>query len=202
MSSFPRGGHAARKAQWISLRGRDRLAPCPVPRTRQPTRWRSGSIRPAPRGGRRERCIRTPTCIGPQSFTASRVLGLRESDVVFSAAKLFFAYGLGNALTFPPRVGATTILDGRNGRRRPPCLRASGNISRRSSTACRRSTRRCSPRPELPRAAKSPCARCVSAGEALPPRSGRALRRAFRLRSPGRHRLDRDAAHLPVESAR
>ncbi|MFM9888915.1 MAG: benzoate-CoA ligase family protein [Burkholderiales bacterium] len=38
------------------------------------------------------------------------VLGLRESDVVFSAAKLFFAYGLGNALSFPLAVGATTIL--------------------------------------------------------------------------------------------
>src|SRR5262249_35824745 len=39
-----------------------------------------------------------------------RVLGLRESDIAFSAAKLFFAYGLGNALTFPMGVGATTIL--------------------------------------------------------------------------------------------
>jgi benzoate-CoA ligase len=38
------------------------------------------------------------------------VLGLRESDVAFSAAKLFFAYGLGNALTFPMSVGATTVL--------------------------------------------------------------------------------------------
>ena len=38
------------------------------------------------------------------------VLGLREDDLVFSAAKLFFAYGLGNALTFPLSVGATTIL--------------------------------------------------------------------------------------------
>jgi benzoate-CoA ligase len=38
------------------------------------------------------------------------VLGLREDDVVFSAAKLFFAYGLGNALTFPMAVGASTIL--------------------------------------------------------------------------------------------
>jgi benzoate-CoA ligase len=38
------------------------------------------------------------------------VLGIRESDVVFSAAKLFFAYGLGNALTFPMSVGATTVL--------------------------------------------------------------------------------------------
>ena len=38
------------------------------------------------------------------------VLDLREDDVCFSAAKLFFAYGLGNALTFPMSVGATTLL--------------------------------------------------------------------------------------------
>ena len=38
------------------------------------------------------------------------VLGLREDDIGFSAAKLFFAYGLGNALTFPMSVGATTLL--------------------------------------------------------------------------------------------
>ena len=41
---------------------------------------------------------------------AKPVLGIRESDVVFSAAKIFFAYGLGNALTFPLSVGATVIL--------------------------------------------------------------------------------------------
>jgi benzoate-CoA ligase family protein len=38
------------------------------------------------------------------------ILGLTEIDVCFSAAKLFFAYGLGNALTFPLSAGATTIL--------------------------------------------------------------------------------------------
>jgi benzoate-CoA ligase family protein len=38
------------------------------------------------------------------------VLGIGEDDVVFSAAKLFFAYGLGNAMTFPLHVGATAIL--------------------------------------------------------------------------------------------
>ncbi len=38
------------------------------------------------------------------------VLGIEESDVVFSAAKLFFAYGLGNGLSFPFYVGATAIL--------------------------------------------------------------------------------------------
>ncbi len=38
------------------------------------------------------------------------VLGIKQSDVVFSAAKLFFAYGLGNGLTFPISVGATAVL--------------------------------------------------------------------------------------------
>ena len=38
------------------------------------------------------------------------VLGLTEKDVCFSAAKLFFAYGLGNALSFPLSVGATVLL--------------------------------------------------------------------------------------------
>jgi len=38
------------------------------------------------------------------------VLGLTEQDVCFSAAKLFFAYGLGNALSFPLSVGATVVL--------------------------------------------------------------------------------------------
>lgn len=38
------------------------------------------------------------------------VLGIREDDLVFSAAKLFFAYGLGNGMSFPMSVGATTLL--------------------------------------------------------------------------------------------
>src|SRR4029450_13779953 len=38
------------------------------------------------------------------------VLGLKESDVCYSVAKLFFAYGLGNGLTFPMSVGACTVL--------------------------------------------------------------------------------------------
>jgi benzoate-CoA ligase family protein len=41
---------------------------------------------------------------------ARRVLGIRASDRVFSAAKLFFAYGLGNAGYFPLSVGAQSIL--------------------------------------------------------------------------------------------
>ena len=38
------------------------------------------------------------------------VLGLQAEDRVFSAAKLFFAYGLGNAMTFPFYVGASSVL--------------------------------------------------------------------------------------------
>ncbi|HZT46522.1 MAG TPA: benzoate-CoA ligase family protein [Hyphomicrobiaceae bacterium] len=41
---------------------------------------------------------------------AAQVLGIRADDVVFSAAKLFFAYGLGNAMSFPMSVGATSVL--------------------------------------------------------------------------------------------
>jgi benzoate-CoA ligase len=39
-----------------------------------------------------------------------RVLGIGENDICFSGAKLFFAYGLGNALTFPLSVGGTVLL--------------------------------------------------------------------------------------------
>ena len=38
------------------------------------------------------------------------IIGIREDDVVFSAAKLFFSYGMGNALAFPMSVGASTVL--------------------------------------------------------------------------------------------
>ncbi len=41
---------------------------------------------------------------------ARGVLGMKESDVVFSAAKLFFAYGLGNSLSFVLAAGATAVL--------------------------------------------------------------------------------------------
>ena len=41
---------------------------------------------------------------------AANILGLDTDDVVFSAAKLFFAYGLGNSMTFPMAAGASTVL--------------------------------------------------------------------------------------------
>ncbi len=38
------------------------------------------------------------------------IIGICEDDVVFSAAKLFFAYGLGNAMSFPMSAGASAVL--------------------------------------------------------------------------------------------
>lgn len=49
---------------------------------------------------------------GTADTYGAKVLGIRADDTVYSAAKLFFAYGLGNAMTFPMSVGATTVLHG------------------------------------------------------------------------------------------
>jgi 4-hydroxybenzoate-CoA ligase len=50
----------------------------------------------------------TPMCCA--RLMGQRVIGIRPDDVVFSAAKLFFSYGMGNAMAFPMSVGATTVL--------------------------------------------------------------------------------------------
>lgn len=41
---------------------------------------------------------------------AKEILRIQENDVTFSSTKLYHAYGLGNNLTFPYWVGATTVL--------------------------------------------------------------------------------------------
>jgi 4-hydroxybenzoate-CoA ligase len=45
-----------------------------------------------------------------ESF-AQGVLGITENDIVFSAARLFFSYGLGNGMYFPMSVGASAVLN-------------------------------------------------------------------------------------------
>jgi benzoate-CoA ligase len=98
---------------------------------------------------------------------AKPILGILESDVVFSAAKLFFAYGLGNALTFPLAVGATTILMAER-----PTPASVGRVL----TQHRPSIFYGVPTlygamlasPDLPRREDVAMRRCVSAGEALP----------------------------------
>ena len=74
-----------------------------------------------------------------------RALGVREDDVSYSAGKLFFAYGLGNSMTFPLWTGSTAVLDDR----RPTPDTTFETIepsSPRSTSARRRSTPPSSPR--------------------------------------------------------
>lgn len=51
-----------------------------------------------------------PDLMTTAKLYSDQVLGMTENDVVYSAAKLFFAYGLGNALTFPFSHGAKSVL--------------------------------------------------------------------------------------------
>jgi benzoate-CoA ligase family protein len=44
-----------------------------------------------------------------ESF-ARHILAIQENDICFSVPKIFFAYGLGNSITFPFSVGASTVL--------------------------------------------------------------------------------------------
>jgi 4-hydroxybenzoate-CoA ligase len=50
------------------------------------------------------------TPLAAAQLMGRQIIGIGEDDVVFSAAKLFFSYGLGNAMAFPLSVGATSIL--------------------------------------------------------------------------------------------
>jgi benzoate-CoA ligase len=103
---------------------------------------------------------------------AKPVLGIAESDTVFSAAKLFFAYGLGNGLTFPMAVGATSVL---MAERPTPASVARILKSRRPTIFYGVPTLYGAmlASPDLPRREEVNLRRCVSAGEALPEDIGR-----------------------------
>jgi len=106
------------------------------------------------------------------------VLGIRESDVVYSAAKLFFAYGLGNGLTFPLSVGATTVLAAE----RPTPQSVFKHLKEQRPTvfygvptlyAALLAS------PELPKKEELALRVCTSAGEALPADIGERWTRHF-----------------------
>lgn len=111
---------------------------------------------------------------------ARPVLGIQENDVVFSAAKLFFAYGLGNGLTFPLSVGATTVLMAERPtpeavfarlRQHQPSIFYGVPTLYASMLAS----------PNLPAAHELNLRRCASAGEALPEDIGRRWQRHFNV---------------------
>ena len=104
---------------------------------------------------------------------ACQVLGINEQDTVFSAAKLFFAYGMGNGMSFPLSVGATALLY--NGRPTPESVDTI--LAEHTPTIfCGVPTLYAAmihrweagdPRPHAPLRV------CISAGEALPGEIGR-----------------------------
>jgi len=103
---------------------------------------------------------------------AGPILGITENDVCYSVAKLFFAYGLGNALTFPMSVGATTIL---LPHRPTPDLVAELLKKHQVTVFYAVPTFYAAflASPAAPARAELKLRRCVSAGEALPPEVGR-----------------------------
>jgi benzoate-CoA ligase family protein len=99
-------------------------------------------------------------------------LGIGDNDVCFSVAKLFFAYGLGNALTFPMSAGATTVLLAER-----PTPEAVAEILKAHGVSVFYAVptfyAALLASAAAPAAAEVDIRRCVSAGEALPPEVGR-----------------------------
>jgi benzoate-CoA ligase len=103
---------------------------------------------------------------------AGPILGITENDICYSVAKLFFAYGLGNALTFPMSAGATTVLLPA----RPTPDLVAALIKQHQVTifyAVPTFYAAFLASPAAPARNELKLRRCVSAGEALPPEIGR-----------------------------
>jgi benzoate-CoA ligase len=106
-------------------------------------------------------------------------VGYREDDVVLSIAKQFFAYGLGNGLTFPFAAGATTVLF--NGRAMPETI---SELVRRHKVSVLGAVPTFLAgwlaHPGCPTKDEVPALRmATSAGEALPAHLGRAFHERF-----------------------
>ena len=126
-----------------------------------------------------------------------RRIGYREDDVVFSAAKLFFSYGLGNAMFCPMWVGATSVFYPE----RPTPQTVFEVLRGYQPTmffavptlyAAILADPECKPEHIFSRLRL-----CFSAGEPLPPHVGTDLEATIWSRHREWRRLDRDGASLP-----
>ena len=110
----------------------------------------------------------------------TQVLGIEPDDLMFSAAKLFFAYGLGNSMTFPMAVGAASVL--LPDRPTPDAVLATMRRYRPTIFAGVPTLYAALlAHPEIGQGAGSDrLRRCISAGEPLPEHIGAALARAGR----------------------
>ncbi len=110
---------------------------------------------------------------------AAPILGITENDVCFSVAKLFFAYGLGNAMTFPLSVGATTraAAGPADARRRRRSAASKHQVTVFYAVPTFYAAFLASPAAPARAELKLRC--CISAGEALPPDIGRRWRERY-----------------------
>ena len=112
----------------------------------------------------------------------TRVLGLTERDVCFSAAKLFFAYGLGNALSFPLAAGATVLLMAERPTPEATFRRWRGEVGGVKPTVFFGAPTGFAgmlASPTLPAPSEVALRMCSSAGEALPAEIGERFRAHF-----------------------
>ncbi len=129
------------------------------------------------------------------------VAALKESDLCHSVAKLFFAYGLGNAMTFPLSVGATVVLNSE----RPTPEGVAALLKKHPVTvlfgvptfygAFLAS-------PAAPQRAEVKLRRAISAGEALPADIAKRFAERYGVEISRRPRHHRDAAHLSHQPSR
>jgi benzoate-CoA ligase len=109
---------------------------------------------------------------------AGPILAISENDLCYSVAKLFFAYGLGNALTFPMSAGATTVLMDE----RPTPDSVAALLKKHPVTVFYGVPTFYAAflvSPNAPQRDEVKFRRCVSAGEALPPEVGRRFREKY-----------------------
>ncbi len=127
---------------------------------------------------------------------AGPILGLTANDVCYSVAKLFFAYGLGNALTFPMSAGATTVL---LPQRPTPDLVADLLKQHQVTVFYAVPTFYAAflASPAAPERARAEAAPLRLRRRSAAARYRPALERALRHRHSRRSRLDRDAAYFP-----
>jgi 4-hydroxybenzoate-CoA ligase len=107
----------------------------------------------------------------------ARVLGIAPDDIMFSVAKAFHAYGLGNSMTFPMAVGARTVfLPDRPTPDAVLAVMARANPSLFAGVPTLFASLLSHPMIG-PKAGSSRLRRCISAGEALPEDVGLRWRR-------------------------
>jgi benzoate-CoA ligase len=163
----PRGNSRCKSLAKLLARASDKLDPAPTTADDAAFWLYSSGSTGTPKGAVHLQTSLVTTA----ELYAQPILKLTPEDVVFSAAKLFFAYGLGNGLTFPLRAGATAVLMAE----RPTPASVSRILKQHQPTifygvptlyaALLASG-------ELPSTGQHRLRACVSAGEALPEQLG------------------------------